>query len=104
MEIEARDGQSVYLRGWGDYQRYCLKLTESDTSGMAVLGAARLEPRGARAPRRRRRGGRARRRLDATATSAAAPRYRFRDPDGHVFELYYEVERYDRRPSICGRR
>ena len=27
MEEEAREGQSVYLRGWGDYQRYCLKLT-----------------------------------------------------------------------------
>ena len=23
------------------------------------------------------------------------PSYRFRDPDGHVFELYYECERYD---------
>ena len=22
------------------------------------------------------------------------PAYRFRDPDGHPFELYYEVERY----------
>ena len=29
------------------------------------------------------------------------PAYRFRDPDGHVFELYYEVERYARRPSSC---
>jgi len=30
--------------------------------------------------------------------------FRFRDPDGHVFELYYEVERYDPpellRPSL----
>ena len=24
MEEEARDGQSVYLRGWGDYLRYSL--------------------------------------------------------------------------------
>ena len=23
------------------------------------------------------------------------PSYRFRDPDGHRFELYYECERYD---------
>jgi len=32
------------------------------------------------------------------------PGYRFRDPDGHRFELYYEVERYDPpehlRPSL----
>ena len=33
-------------------------------------------------------------RAGPTATSAAAPSYRFRDPDGHVFELYYECERY----------
>jgi len=30
MEIEATEGPSVFLRGWGDYQRYCLKLTESE--------------------------------------------------------------------------
>ena len=29
MEDEAHEGQSVYLRGWGDYLRYSLKLTES---------------------------------------------------------------------------
>ena len=34
MEEEAREGQSVFLRGWGDYQRYSLKLTESDRAGL----------------------------------------------------------------------
>ncbi len=38
MEEEGREGASVYLRGWGDYQRYSLKLIASDTSGMGVLG------------------------------------------------------------------
>ena len=37
MEIEAREVQSVFLRGWGDYQRYCLKLTESDSSGLGHM-------------------------------------------------------------------
>ena len=27
----------MYLRGFGDYERYCLKLTESSTSGMGHL-------------------------------------------------------------------
>ena len=27
MEIESRSGRSVFLRGWGEYQRYSLKLT-----------------------------------------------------------------------------
>ena len=34
MEIEHRDGQSVFLRGWGEYQPYGLKLTESDLPGL----------------------------------------------------------------------
>ena len=29
-----KDG-SVYLRGWDDYERYSLKLTDSKTSGLA---------------------------------------------------------------------
>ena len=38
MDIEAQEGQSYYLRGWGDYQRWSLKLTEAGTSGMRYLG------------------------------------------------------------------
>ena len=37
MEIEHRDGRSVYLRGWGDYQRYGLKLTESELPGLGHM-------------------------------------------------------------------
>jgi catechol 2,3-dioxygenase len=38
MEEEARDGQSVFLRGWGDYLRYSLKLTESSRAGLEHVG------------------------------------------------------------------
>src|SRR5262249_27503703 len=38
MEVESQAGQSVFLRGWGDYQRYSLILTESDAPGMAWMG------------------------------------------------------------------
>ena len=37
MEVEHRDGGSVYLRGWGDYQRYSLKLTESELPGLGHI-------------------------------------------------------------------
>ena len=73
MEIEAREGQSVFLRGWGDYQRYSLKLTESDRAGLGPHGAARLEPGGARAPGGGDRGDRAAARAGSTATSGTAP-------------------------------
>ena len=44
MEVEGVEGGSTYLRGWGDYQRYSLKLTESDTSGLARLGVRAWSP------------------------------------------------------------
>jgi catechol 2,3-dioxygenase len=93
MEIEAQDGPSTYLRGAHDYQRWSLKLTAGETSGMGVLG---LRAWSAEALERR-----------VAAVEAAGlgegwtggdlgrgPSYRFRDRDGHVFELYYECERY----------
>jgi catechol 2,3-dioxygenase len=93
MEIEGREGQSVFLRGWGDYQRFSLKLTESNTSGMAMLGLRAwseeaLERRVAA--------------IEATGLGdgwhegdrGRGRSYRFRDPDGHPFELYFETDRY----------
>ena len=34
MTQSGRRGESVYLRGWDDYERYSLKLTASNTSGL----------------------------------------------------------------------
>jgi catechol 2,3-dioxygenase len=93
MEIEHRDGQSVYLRGWGEYQRYGLKLTEAELPG---LGHMAIRARSQQALERR-----------AAAIEHAGlglgwtngdhghgPAYRFTDPDGHPMELYYEADRY----------
>jgi catechol 2,3-dioxygenase len=103
MEVEGREGRSVFLRGYGDYQRYSLKLTESNTSGMGYLGIRAWST------------GALERRVAAVEAAGLGegwtdggrgrgPSYRFRDPDGHVFELYYEVERYEPpahlRPSL----
>jgi catechol 2,3-dioxygenase len=99
MEIEAQEGQSVFLRGWGDYQRYCLKLTESETSGLGHM-ALRTWSREA-----------LERRVAAVESTGLGqgwidgdlghgPAYRFTDPDGHVFELLYEVERYEPPPEL----
>ena len=93
MEIEGEEDGSVYLRGWGDYQRYSLKLTESAKSGLGFAGLRAWSPQALE------------RRVAAIEASGLGegwsdgargrgPSYRFRDPDGHSFELYYEVERY----------
>lgn len=94
MTVSGREGQSVYLRGWDDYERCSLKLTEASTSG---LGHASFRARSPQALERR---------VAALAGSGRAigwtdgdvghgPSYRFHDPDGHVIELYYETELYE---------
>ena len=93
MQIEHREGQSVYLRGWGEYQRYGLKLTESPLPGlghmaMRTWSLEALERRAAS--------------IDRTGLGVGwsdgdhghGPSYRFRDPDGHAMELFYEADRY----------
>ena len=87
MEVEAEAGGSVYLRGWGAYQRYDLKLTESDTSGLGHLVFRAWSPEALV------------RRVDAIERSGRGdgwtagdlghgPAYAFRDPDGHPMEIY----------------
>jgi catechol 2,3-dioxygenase len=93
MEVEAREGQSVYLRGWGDYQRYSLKLTESRLPGLGHMAIRAWSPDALE------------RRVAAIQATGLGigwidgdvghgPAYRFTDPDGHPIELYYEGERY----------
>jgi catechol 2,3 dioxygenase len=94
MEEEARDGESVFLRGWGDYLRYSLKLTDSPQAGLGHLALRAWSPEA----------------LDRRVAAIEAtgrglgwtdgdvghgPAYRFTDPDGHLFELFYEAERYE---------
>jgi catechol 2,3-dioxygenase len=93
MQIEHREGQSVFLRGWGEYQPYGLKLTESRLPG---LGHTAIRAWSAEALARR---------VDriegvglgdgwTDGDHGHGPAYQFRDPDGHRFELFYEQDRY----------
>jgi catechol 2,3-dioxygenase len=93
MEVEATEGQSVFLRGFGDYQRYSLKLTEAPDAGaghtaIRAVSPAALERRVAAVEARSLGEGW----IDGDL--GHGPAYRFADPDGHLFELYYETERY----------
>jgi catechol 2,3-dioxygenase len=98
-----REAGSVYLRGWDDYEFHSLKLTESGTTGMAHA-AYRASSRAA---------------LDRRVAAIEAMgcgigwtegdlghgrAYRFRSPDGHVFEIYWETRKYEapaaERPAL----
>lgn len=93
MTVSGQKGESVFLRGWDDYERYSLVLTGSKTSG---LGHAAFRTRSPQALERR---------VAALRGSGHeigwikdelghGPAYRCHDPDGHVIELYYETEWY----------
>jgi catechol 2,3-dioxygenase len=103
MEVEASEDQSVFLRGWGDYQRYSLKLTEAPQAGLGHLALRAWSPDALE------------RRVAAIEASGLGlgwiegdlghgPAYRFTDPDGHPMELYFETEKYSPpdhlRPSL----
>ncbi|WP_123039627.1 VOC family protein [Cohnella candidum] len=93
MDEVSRDGQSVFLRAWGDQQLYSLKLTESAQPG---LGHAALRAYSAEALDRR----------AADLTNGGfgtgwsegdyghGRTFHFRGPDGHPMEIFYEAERY----------
>jgi catechol 2,3-dioxygenase len=103
MTVSAQKGDSVFLRGWDDYERFSLHITASHTSG---LGHAAFRTRSAQALERRL----AALRADGVEVWAEEDNlghgtgWRFRDPDGHVFELYWDTEWYEapseRRPSL----
>ncbi len=97
-----REGDSVYLRGWDDYEFHSLKLTAAKTTGVAHIGyraaseaallrrVAAIEAMGLRD-----------RWSDGDLGHGRA--YRFRDPDDHVFEIYFETRKYTRRRPPRGR-
>jgi len=103
MTVSGERPGCAYLRGWDDYERTSLQLTASHTSG---LGHAGFRTRSPQALERR-----------VAALRAAGHEvwahegelghgtgWRFRDPDGHVFELYWETERFaptpEQRPAL----
>jgi catechol 2,3-dioxygenase len=99
MEIEARLGQSVYMRGWGDYARSSLKLTEAEHTGLGHMAIRAWNPDALqRVVHAVEATGRGVGWIDGDHGHGSA--YRFTDPDGHVFEVLYEADRYEPPPDL----
>ncbi|MQA87510.1 MAG: catechol 2,3-dioxygenase [Streptosporangiales bacterium] len=94
LSENGREGDSVYLRTWDDYEHHTLKLTAHSTSGIrrTALRAASQESLD-----------RLVKAIDAAGRgqgwvegdTGIGPTYLFTDPDGHEFELYWESEWYE---------
>ncbi|MBZ5643530.1 MAG: catechol 2,3-dioxygenase [Acidobacteriia bacterium] len=99
MTATARQGDSVYLRAYDDYQHHTLKLTASKTSGMGHMAFRARSPQALE------------RRVAALKGSGFdigwtdgdlghGPAFVCQDPDGHKVELYYETEWYQAPPEL----
>ncbi len=99
MTETERAGDSVYLRGWDDYEHHSLKLTAAAKPGLGHM-AFRARTRQA-----------LERRVAALKGSGFdvgwtegdvghGPAFVCRDPDGHVIELYYETQWYKAPPEL----
>lgn len=92
LKLSARDEDHAWLRAWDDYEFHSLKLTRHHTTGVGHVGYRTASPEAL-----------ARR---VAAIEAAGykthgwvedqghgPAFRFEDPFGHIFELYWETRR-----------
>jgi catechol 2,3-dioxygenase len=88
-----REGDSVYLRAFDDYEFHSLKLTASNTTGVAHIGYRASSEQGLA------------RRVAAIEKMGCGigwtggdlghgKSYRFHDPDNHIFEIYFDTKKY----------
>jgi catechol 2,3-dioxygenase len=101
LTLSGQDEKSAYLRAWDDYEFHTLKLTRHHTTGVGHIAYRASSPEA----------------LDRRVKAIEASGYkvlgwtdgdpghgrsfRFEDPFGHVFEIYYDTVRF--RPSDAER-
>ncbi len=93
MSETMRSGQSVFMRGWGDYEQHTLKITESPLPGLGHTAWRAMSPQALQ------------RRAEVLEQSGHGigwidgdeghgPAYQFYDPDGHLMEIYYDAVKF----------
>jgi catechol 2,3-dioxygenase len=98
LEETAREGQTVYLRAYEDWYHHTLKITEAKEARLGHIAWRAASPEALA------------RRVKALEASGLGegwtegdlghgPAYRFRTPDGHRMELFFEVEYYEAPPE-----
>ena len=100
LQESARDGGSVYLRGWSEFFHHSLQVTEGEHPGYGHIGWRTAGPEQLRT---------AVARLEASGQGEGwfepsvghGPAYRYRAPHGgQVQEVFWEVERYQAPPEL----
>jgi catechol 2,3-dioxygenase len=99
LDVSAREGNSVFLRCWGDHYHHSLILTEGEQPALGhgawrTHGPEELEQ--------------AVQSIEAAGTRGEwvehslghGRAYRFRGPGGHLLEIFWDVERYQAPPEL----
>lgn len=94
LKLSEQDADSAYLRAWDDYEYCTLKLTRADTTGVGHIGyrAASPEALARRVAAIEASGFKVHGWVECDQSHGRA--FRFEDPFGHVFEVYYETVWY----------
>jgi catechol 2,3-dioxygenase len=98
LKLSGQDENSAYLRAWDDYEYATLKLTRASSTGVGHIGyrAASPEALERRVAAIEASGFKTHGWVDGDQSHGRA--FRFEDPFGHVFEIYYDTN----RPDITG--
>jgi catechol 2,3-dioxygenase len=99
MEVVHRESGAHYLRGYGDHAAATLKITPAKAAGVGSIAWRAASPEALQ------------RRVAAIEALGLGQgwtngdfgrgrSYRFRDPDGHAMEIYYEEVRYAPPPGL----
>lgn len=95
LKLSGEDDESAYLRGWDEYEFHSLKLTRADTTGVGHIAYRTSSPEALK------------RRVAAIEASGYkvhgwtggdlghGPAFRFENPFGHVFEVYWETRKFE---------
>ncbi|MBR3370370.1 MAG: VOC family protein [Rhodobacteraceae bacterium] len=93
LKLSGQDENSAYLRAWDDYEFCTLKLTRATTTGVGHIGyrAASPDALARRVAVIEASGYKVHGWVDGDDSHGRA--FRFEDPFGHVFEIYYDTRR-----------
>jgi catechol 2,3-dioxygenase len=99
LKLAAQDATSAYLRAWDDYEVHSLKLTRAETTGIGHLAyrTTSAEALDRRVAAIEASGYRTHGWVEGDLGHGRA--YRFEDPFGHVFEIYWDTRWYEAPPA-----
>lgn len=94
LKLSGQDATSAYLRAWDDYEFCSLKLTRHHTTGVGHIGyrAASAQALADQVAVIEASGFKTHGWVEGDLSHGRA--YRFEDPFGHVFEIYWDTVRY----------